>query len=155
MALFVTSRDQCIPYGPEILDQLRSDDPLGELSWQVSPVVNISGDDPRMKAAVEEARQRWAEFVEAFQRRHPNHESFSVKLPITDGKNTEFIWVSVEAIEGDQIVGDLANEPVDLRFMKLGSRVRGSVADLNDWAYISDGEMVGGFTSRVLMGSSR
>ena len=152
LAILVPGVDRCLPFDPGLLDHLRSDDPLGALSWSVAPVVNISSEDPRMKGAVEEARLRWPEFVQAFREPDPGQEGFSVKLPVTDGKNTEYIWVQVDSIEGEVISGDLANEPVDLRFMRLGSRVRGSVADLNDWAYIENGDMVGGFTSRVLMG---
>lgn len=154
MALYQSRSGRLIPYAPELLEALRSPDPLAALGWEVAPVVQISEDDPRMKAAVEEARRRWPEFVQAFQHPAPNQSNFAVKLPITDGRNTEFIWVAVTSIQEDEILGDLANEPVDLGFMKLGDRVRGKLADLNDWAYLEDGEMIGGFTSKVLMGQA-
>lgn len=151
LGLFVPATDRCFPYAEELLDQLRSDNPLEELSWQIAPVINISGDDPWMRAAVSEARACWPEFVEAFHNPRPGQQNFTVKLPISDGRHTEFIWVNVVAIEGDVISGDLGNEPVDLQFMALGDRVRGKVEDLNDWIFIDNGEMVGGFTTAILM----
>jgi len=151
LALYMPRTDRFLPYDPELLDALRSDDPLAALGWEVSPVVNISADDPKMKAAVEEARRRWPEFLQAMQNPAPNQSHFAVKLPITDGRNTEFIWVTVVSVDGDEILGDLANEPVDLGFMKLGDRVRGKLSDLNDWGYLDGEEMKGGFTSKVLM----
>ena len=155
LALYLPHAGQLIPYDPDLLSKLRAPNPMEALGWDMSPVISISSDDPAMKAAVAEARERWPEFVEAFRSPKPGQEHFAVKLPITDGKNTEFIWVSVASIEGDEILGDLANQPVDLRFMKEGHRVRGTLADLNDWAWLEGEEMVGGFTSKVLMEAQR
>jgi uncharacterized protein YegJ (DUF2314 family) len=151
LALYLPHADVLLPYDPELPDKLRTPDPMGSLGWAVSPVVPIDGDHPAMRAAVAEAKQRWPEFVEAFRNPKPGQTNFAVKLPITDGRNTEFIWVAVTSLEGDEILGDLANRPVDLRFMKEGDRVRGKLEDLNDWAWLEGPEMVGGFTSKVLM----
>jgi len=154
LALFVPRTNQLIPYTPELLEHLRQDDPLAALGWGQSPVINISDDDPEMLAAVAEARRRWPEFVAAFGSPRPDQGHFAVKLPIKSGANTEFIWVTVASINGDEIVGDLANEPVDLPFLREGSRVRGKLSELNDWAYSQGDEMLGGFTSQVLMRAS-
>jgi uncharacterized protein YegJ (DUF2314 family) len=155
LALYLPHADRLIPYDPDLPGKLREPNPMGALGWAMSPVVPISGDDPRMKAAVAEARERWPEFLAAFRSPKPGQQHFAVKLPITDGKNTEFIWVSVVSIEGGEILGDLANQPVDLRFMKEGDRVRGKLEDLNDWAWLEGQELVGGFTSKVLMEAQR
>ena len=149
VALYSTSTNQLIPVHEDVLEGLRGENPLELFDHMVlPPVVNISGEDPRMKASVEEARSRWPEFVEAFQRGDAAH--YSVKAPVSDGKNTEYIWIEVKEIDGDNIAGDLANDPVDLQFMKLGSRVRTTLDQLNDWAYINDDELIGGFTVKVL-----
>lgn len=63
--------------------------------------------------------------------------------------------MEVVSIEGDEILGDLANEPVDLPFLHEGSRVRGKVSELNDWGYLQGEELVGGFTVKVLMNTQR
>jgi uncharacterized protein YegJ (DUF2314 family) len=107
-----------------------------------------------MKAAVEEAQRRWPEFVAAFARRAPE-QTFGVKVPITDGKTTEFIWVSVTSLEDDRICGKIDNDPVDLTNVKHGSRVRVKQRKLNDWAYMVGDEMIGGFTVKVLQDLQR
>ncbi|MEZ6068058.1 MAG: DUF2314 domain-containing protein [Planctomycetaceae bacterium] len=99
-----------------------------------------------MRLAVEEAQRRWPEFVERFERRAAG-EHFAVKVPITRGENTEFIWLEVTAIEGDSIYGELANEPHDLGGLSLGDRVTSGLTDLNDWMFVPvNGETIGGFT---------
>lgn len=151
LALYLPHADNLLPYDPELLEKLRAPRPMEALGWSVAPVVEVKADDPAMLAAVEEARRRWPEFVGAFRNPKPGQTNFTVKLPITDGKETEFIWVSVASIEEDEILGDLGNQPVDLRFMKEGDRVRGKIADLNDWAWLEEDQMIGGFTAKVLM----
>ena len=102
-----------------------------------------------MQAAVEEARRRWPEFVTAFETRGPGQGS--VKCPITAGGNTEFIWIEVTAIENDTIYGTLANDPMDLGSLRLGSRVKASAGELNDWIYFDEADsMHGGFTIKVV-----
>ena len=115
------------------------------------PVISISDDDPRMLAAVAEAKRRWPEFVEAFEHR-TDEELFGVKKAFTDGENTEFMWVLVTAIENNRIYGTLGNEPVDVRGVKEGDNAIVDLDDINDWNYVRDGEIHGGFTSKVLMG---
>ncbi|MCH7861730.1 MAG: DUF2314 domain-containing protein, partial [Proteobacteria bacterium] len=68
-----------------------------------------------------------------------------------DGDMTEFIWVNVTAIEGDEIHGELGNNPVDLENLKIGDSLRVKLTDLNDWLYTDGDELVGGFTTKVLM----
>ncbi len=100
-----------------------------------------------MLAAVETARRRWPEFVEAFQTRSGNSEDkFSVKAPIESNGNVEFIWLDVIGLEPDYIHGTLANDPVDLGDLVLGSQVEVPVKDLNDWAFFKDGVASGMFT---------
>jgi uncharacterized protein YegJ (DUF2314 family) len=101
-----------------------------------------------MMAAVEEARRRWPEFLEAYGAQ--DGENFAIKAPVSDGRTTEFIWIEVVEIDGENIAGDLANDPVDLQFVKLGYRVRTTLSELNDWAYLKNGELIGGFTVQVL-----
>jgi len=103
---------------------------------------------------VEKARASWARFVSAYEA--SAGENFSVKAPVTAADNTEFIWISVTAIEGDLIYGELANDPADLGKLKLGSKVSVPLADLNDWCYIDrEGQLTGGFTIEAVHKASR
>lgn len=141
-----------VVYDPETEAKLRSDDPLAALRQRYyAPVIDVEEDDAAMQAAVAEARRRWPEFVDAFENRDPDAETpFSVKVPFTDGEHTEFMWVEVSGIENDVIYGTLGNEPVNVRNVAIGDRVRANVEDLGDWLYVADDEAVGGFSIRML-----
>lgn len=150
VAIFLPLTNQLFANIDETLDKLKSDDPLQELMEDAPvPVIQIGDDDPRMIAAVEKARDSFPEFVTAFE--HQAGENFGIKAPVTRGDNTEYIWVTVTGIENEIIYGELANEPMDLGDLKIGSRVRVNVSELNDWAFFdTSGEPHGLFTVAVL-----
>ena len=55
------------------------------------------------------------------------------------------------AIENDIIYGRLGNEPGNLPGLALGSKVKSSVSQLNDWCYVDpQGELQGGVTIKVV-----
>ncbi len=137
-------------FDPSLLDRLASDDPRSAVEVAANvPVVPIAADDPRLVAAVAEARERWPEFVRAFEERQSN-QMFSVKAEIVDGNDHEFMWLQVTALEGDRIYGILDNDPIQVRNVRLGGRVRVSVSALNDWIYTVGDTRHGGFTIDVL-----
>lgn len=149
LAIVLPQTNQIFANMDETLELLKSDDPLEALGNDAPvPVIQIGADDSRMIAASAEARRRWPEFVAAFEKRAG--ENFGVKAPITAGGNTEFIWLTVTAIENDVIYGELGNEPISLEKLKLGSRVKTKLADLNDWGFVRNGEPQGMFTVKVL-----
>lgn len=150
LAIYLPQTNQMYPNMEETLDMLKSSDPLAALDHDAPvPVIQIRDDDPRMLAAVQEARDRWPEFLAAFEQ--DAGENFGVKAPITVGNNTEFIWLNVGAVENGVVYGKLANEPIDLGKLRLGSQVKTAVAEINDWAYCdSSGEPHGLFTVKVL-----
>lgn len=152
LGIYMPDRGRLYAANPETLEMLRSEDPLAKIEAEggETPVFEVSDDDPAMQKAVEEARRRWPEFVTAFEA--DNSRQAAVKAPICRGDNCEFIWIEVTAIENDVIYGKLGNEPVNLPGLKLGSRVRTTVAELNDWGYVDEkGEFIGGFTVAVMM----
>ena len=151
LGIVLPALDQLLPWEPEFGDALRSGDPLSAMCPELAPVIRVDDDDPRMQAAVSEARERFGEFEEAFRRRTNDEEPFSVKAPITAGGNTEFIWIMVTGIENDVIYGTLGNDPVDLGNLKEGDQVHVSVSDLNDWMYMNGDDYEGGFTVKLLM----
>lgn len=150
LAVFSPASGQIVPYDAELDQVLRSGDPREVFeSPSNPPVLEIAPDDPRMQAAVAEARERWPEFVSAFENRKED-ERFSVKAPFRDDKALEFMWVDVTAIEGDLVLGTLGNEPVNVTGLVLGGRVRVSISELNDWIVVRDERLHGGFTVKAL-----
>jgi uncharacterized protein YegJ (DUF2314 family) len=130
--------------------KLRGPDPVAALeSGGPVPVVGVAANDPRLRAAVREARRRWPEFVAAFEQRQAG-QLFSVKVPVREGKHTEYVWLSVSALENGMIYGRLDNEPVAMKRLRAGDRLRVPVANLNDWLYTRGETLAGGFTIEVL-----
>ncbi len=155
LLVFLPDTECGYPINEDTETALRSQDPVRALEESLTvPILEVSSDDPLMKQAVEKAHETWPEFVAAFEKRAG--ENFSVKAPVTYGDNTEFIWISVTALEGDKIYGMLGNDPADLGPLKLGSKVSVPVADLNDWCYMDSQEnMIGGFTIEAVQKASR
>ena len=149
LAIMLPQTGQIFANMEETLDMLKSDDPLEKLMDEAPvPIVQIGEDDPRMQAAVQEARDNWPKFVRAFENRAG--ENFGVKAPISRNGNTEFIWLEVTAIENGVVYGKLANEPMDLGSLKLGDNVKTKECEINDWAYFDGEQPYGMYTVKVL-----
>ena len=59
--------------------------------------------------------------------------------------------MTVSAIEKDVIYGELGTDPAQVTYLKSGDKVTVPLAELNDWMFLRDGEMVGGFSVDLLM----
>jgi len=130
-------------------EKLRGPNPLQDFaSPAFVPVTAVGPEDPRMEAATAEARRRWPEFVAAFNRQ--DGTLFSIKAPVTVDDSTEFIWIQVTGLEPEYIHGTLGNEPVELGGLKMGDPIEIPLGDLNDWAFIRNGEPVGLFTTKAI-----
>lgn len=133
-------------------DQLRQEDPVTALKESLDvAVVGADSEDPEMKQAVEEARTSWPEFVKAFEAKAEGTENFGVKFPFDAPENKEFMWIEVTSINDEFVTGKLANDPVWVKDLKLGSKVKKKVSEIADWMYIKDGDIVGGYSVKVLL----
>jgi hypothetical protein len=95
MGVYLPETGHRRPYDDDVVTALRSEQPLQEPeNWGMPPAMTIEDDDPGLLAAVAEGRRRWPEFLQAFERRHPD-QIFSVKASFTDGEHTEWMWVVV------------------------------------------------------------
>jgi uncharacterized protein YegJ (DUF2314 family) len=155
LLIYLPDAGSAYPINEDTMAALRSEDPVQALDDTMTlPIIEVADDDPLMKQAVAKARTEWPRFVSAYEERAG--KNFSVKAPVTHAGNTEFIWISVTAIEGDFIYGELGNDPGNLGSLKLGSKVSVPVAELNDWIYLDAREqMVGGYTIEAVKTASR
>ncbi len=151
LAVFCPESGHLNMFDLSLVDELRSENPL-EVFQKITqlPVIEVADEDPEMIAAVAEARRRWPEFVTAFAGRQPE-QSFAIKAPITRRGNTEFIWISVDRLEKDQIHGRLDNDPVNLGTLKSGDTVTIPLKELNDWVFNQGEEVTGLFTTKILL----
>lgn len=151
LALIVTARNWLIPPGDDLLDCLRSDDPLKALGEQIDvPIISVEGNDPQLDAARQEARQRWPEFVAALQAPKPG-QSFAVKAPFEYSQGHEFMWLKVRAIEDEWIYGTLDSDPHNVRRLRAGYEVKVKVSDVDDWIISDADNIIGGFSVKALM----
>ncbi|HEY9773877.1 MAG TPA: DUF2314 domain-containing protein [Planktothrix sp.] len=116
-----------------------------------SNIREIHEDDAALQIAARNARSDWKKFTDAFAHRKAN-EQFFVKSPFTQDGKTEHMWVSVQTINGDNIVGTLQNDPVEVRKMKNGQRVLCSVSEIEDWMFVNHGK-INGLYSKIPMQS--
>ena len=152
LGLFQPASNRLTAWEPALETRLRKGENLAELfAVNQVPVEEIPDNDPRMKAAVAEARLRFPEFRAAFQARKPGGH-YAVKAPITRDDNTEYIWMEVIGLEPEYIHGTLANDPVKLGGLKIGDRVEVPIAELNNWMCLDadNEEPRGMFTVKIV-----
>jgi uncharacterized protein YegJ (DUF2314 family) len=112
-------------------------------------VINIEKEDADLKEAVEKARKQWGDFTKAYAAN--TGENHSVKFKFVDKKNnSEFMWVEVTSIEDGLVYGKLANVPNYLTNIKEGDVVKRPASEIEDWLYIDNKKMIGGFSIEVL-----
>ena len=154
LAIYNPEIDDFTLYSESVARTLRSDDPLQAFDGGAgggSDVVSIRGDDPRLLAAQAEAKEGWHDFVHAF--RDKAGTEFAVKGRIGEGDKTEYLWLSVHAIDEIEIHGRLDNEPTTKSNLKMGQDLHIKVGDMDDWIYLTSAkEPVGGFTPIILIG---
>lgn len=153
LALYCPELQRCNEFDLALIGELSGGEPLSVFSEPTfEPVIEIAEDNPRMVEAVEEAIRRWPEFVEAFHAREDSEdERFIIKAEFSEGKRSEFMWVSVTRIDGDGVTGMLMNDPHELVDVHRGQPVEVQADQLNDWLYpLPDGDVAGGFTLKVL-----
>lgn len=153
LLLYAPSTGRMEPFSDELLEVLRGPDPLSAIGFDSNPpVIGFESEPEGLQQARDEAKSRWQEFVSAFEAKNPSHENFAVKAPFdtADGE-AEFMWVMVEELDGEIIRGSLGNDPVNIPSLKYGSPVEVKRDEIHDWVYIEDGEMIGGFSTKVLM----
>jgi uncharacterized protein YegJ (DUF2314 family) len=106
--------------------------------------------DSTMQAAMDEARRRLPEFLEAWRTRNGNG-MFLVKSRFETGPNREFMWIAVSDIAGEQVTGALGNQPLFAKHLREGQQVNVTLESVVDWAYcIGPGKSGGGFTDPMI-----
>lgn len=124
-----------------------------------SPVFNnddgltyFEADDSEMNAAIAEARQTMPSFWAAYDSDPDVRANAMIKVGLpTDGDGQEHIWTKEITREGGVVRGRLANEPVYLPGMALGSEVVIEPERISDWSYTRGGKLWGSYTTRVML----
>jgi uncharacterized protein YegJ (DUF2314 family) len=126
----------------------RGDAPAGDAAVDV--VATVKKGDPEMAAAISRARSRLPEFWKAFEA-PAGRDSFSVKVPITDGAGTEYFWLFDLSRAGERVFGTIGNRPTVVTSVRENQRIDVPQSEIADWMYMQDGKMHGNFTLRPLL----
>jgi uncharacterized protein YegJ (DUF2314 family) len=116
-------------------------------------VTYVAENDPKMNAAIDKARASVNTFTQALKAPKPTQSAFSVKMPFTDGKHTEHMWLTSVTFDGQKFHGTLNNDPEMVSNVKIGAKVSVESSKISDWMFVENGKLVGGYTLRVLRAS--
>jgi uncharacterized protein YegJ (DUF2314 family) len=135
---------------PDLVEAMRIGKWIDHLEVLLPPILHQRpADDAALAAATTEAREKFADFTEAFQQN--NGTDFSVKFPFIEGDEIEHMWVAVESINDNQVFGTLGNQPGVISNIGEGDPVTRSLDDMEDWLYMDGQNMVGGFSVRAML----
>ncbi|MEB1530465.1 DUF2314 domain-containing protein [Xanthomonas sp. WHRI 7945] len=116
----------------------------------------VGGEDAAMQAAYVAARGTfkffWREMSWEYRRIVPGLDMAAVKLAFAtdaaghDAPPVEHMWVGDVQFDGDTVFGTLLNDPDHIASLQAGAAVAAPVAELEDWMYVIDGKVYGGYT---------
>lgn len=121
-----------------------------EESAATKDIYDVKSDDVEMLTSMKQARATLPQFLAAVQHHDSSAYNFAVKLPFADGAQTEYIWLGEPALENGKWYGTVDNTPEYTHAVQEGERVSFDTAKVADWNYTSNGELVGGYSIRLL-----
>ena len=109
----------------------------------------LSGEDAELRAAIDQGRASIRMFLEAFTKPAEKQNSWRVKIAFVKEGVVEHLWLASLNLNGAKPTGIIASPP-RRHDLKLNQQVEFDPSQLCDWMYVEDGELVGGFTTRLL-----
>lgn len=114
------------------------------------PIVSVPDDDAAMSNAIAEARASVGTFIRTFQNPTEGESDFSVKVPVTEGENTEHFWLCDLRYTNGVFVGTIGNDPETVKTVAFGQKYSVKQAEISDWLYLKGKKMVGNRTLKAL-----
>ena len=115
------------------------------------PVVSFSSADPAMNAAIEKARSSLPVFWSKFTDHTAEEDSFSLKIAISEGEETEHFWCGEIDGNATKASCSISNEPQVVHSVSMGQRIDVDPKLISDWMYMLNGKIKGGETIRVII----
>ena len=114
-------------------------------------VVELDDRDPAMKAAFKKAQASLDNFLKIHASNDPNIDVESVRVRLTEGKVTEYVWIHPFEKDGNGYKGKANSVPSRLKKLPIGGQVSFKREDIVDWTYfeIKARRMHGNFTTCV------
>lgn len=116
---------------------------------EAQEVVELNDQDPTVKAAIKKAQGSLDEFLKIHATNDPNIDVESVRVRLTEGKVTEYVWVHPFEKTADGYMGKANSVPSRLKKLPIGGQVSFKREDIVDWTYyeIKARRMHGNFTT--------
>lgn len=114
-------------------------------------VVELDDRDPAIKAAFKKAQASLDGFLKIHASNDPNIDVESVRVRLTEGKVTEYVWIHPFEKDGAGYKGKANSVPSRLKKLPIGGQVSFKREDIVDWTYyeIKARRMHGNFTTCV------
>ena len=110
----------------------------------------VSNDDPRMARAVENAQRTLGFFMAALRAKKDGDTVLEIKKAFVDGDKVEHLWIKRVTYDGKSFHGQIDNQPAEIGNVHAGQRVTVAPREVDDWMFLKDGKLIGGYTTRVL-----
>jgi uncharacterized protein YegJ (DUF2314 family) len=151
LALSSSDGQRMVPFDLDLPLVLRSGEPWRVFDLEAEMPAVAAAREAELAAAASRARERFPVLAEAFARRSeaPRCGPFWVKAPFAEGAELEHLWIRVEALEGDAILGQVASEPRHAKRLAYGEPVEVERERISDWMFLRGDEPVGFFGSRI------
>ena len=96
----------------------------------------------------------WRELTWEYRRIIPALGTSAIKAAFNDpgrsSDDTEHMWLSEIAFNGEIISAELLNDPKHLTSVRAGQRIELTPAEIEDWMYSIDDRVYGGFTIQLM-----
>lgn len=133
------------------VSQKKADRQADKKAEEQQEVVELNDQDPAMKAAFKKAQSSLDAFLKIHAANDPNVDVESVRVRLTEGKVTEYVWIHPFEKDGNGYKGKANSVPSRLKKLPIGGQVSFKREDIVDWTYfeIKARRMHGNFTTCV------
>ncbi|MBK1792105.1 YegJ family protein [Persicirhabdus sediminis] len=119
------------------------------VSKELLHMVDLDSGSEKMNRAIQSARDT---LLDATQRFIAGElEGFSVKFPITDGVNTEHVWLANTHFFEGLFTGEIESDIENVEGFETGQEIEVSFDAVSDWLYLENGKMHGSYTLRAML----
>ncbi|HPJ15757.1 MAG TPA: DUF2314 domain-containing protein [Spirochaetota bacterium] len=121
-------------------------------------IVSVQSDDQEMNQIIKNARDTTDQFLKAMKNPADDESNFIVKYPFKTDEGSELeiehMWITDITIENNIYYGILNNEPVYIKDLKLGDKVKFDIKMISDWMYYKGDKIIGGKSVKYLLEKS-
>ena len=119
-------------------------------------ILSINDADPGMQAAFKKAQNTLDDFLAVVKSQNPKITNMAIKIFVTDGKLTDYVWMQPFAQTAKGFKGEVNNVSGIIKGLEVGQELDFTRADIVDWMYVNteDNTMHGNFTTCAMMVNS-